>query len=116
MRSTEPTLRVVGTRTLPPRLDHPLGEIEARPPEIEAAVDMRGLDVDEAPRADRLGEAHEEPHRERRARAMRAGDKLAIERGEFEGHWGLRYRRGGGGSTCGAGGSVLGLAGGRSER
>ena len=48
-------------------------EIEARAAEIEAAVDMRRLDIDEAARADRLGEAREEPHRERRSAAMGAG-------------------------------------------
>ena len=61
-------------------------EIEARAAEIETAVDMRRLDVDEAARADRLGEAREEPHRESRAAAMRAGHEFAIERGEVERH------------------------------
>ena len=57
-------------------------EIEARAAEIETAVDMRRLDIDEAGRADRLGEARDEPHRERRAAAVGAAHKFAISWGE----------------------------------
>ncbi len=66
---------------------HPFNEIEAHSPEVETAVDMAPLDIDEAARIDRFGEAREEPHRERRARPKRADQEFAIERGEFEGHW-----------------------------
>ena len=61
-------------------------EIEARAAEIETAVDMRRLDIDETGRADRLGEARDEPHRKRRAAAVRAGHEFAIERGEVGRH------------------------------
>ena len=60
---------------------YPFNEIEARPPEIQTAVDMAPFDIDLAARIDRFGEAHEEPHRERRARPKRAGQEFAIERG-----------------------------------
>ena len=68
-------------------------EIKARAAEIETAVDMRRLDIDEAERADRLGETREEPHRERRAAAMGAAEEFVIERGEVERHRRSRYRR-----------------------
>jgi hypothetical protein len=68
-----------GHANLAAEVDHPFGEIEARSPMIETAVDMRRLDVDERARAGRLREAHEEPHGERRSGAMHAADKFAIE-------------------------------------
>ena len=49
------------------KVDHPFGEIEARPPMIKTAVDVRRLDVEEGARVDRFGEAHKEPHGEGRA-------------------------------------------------
>src|SRR5208337_60548 len=63
--------------------DEPLDEIEARPAEIETAVDMGGLDVDEAARIDRFRKAGDEPHGERRRWPTYAGQELAIEGGEF---------------------------------
>ena len=74
-------------------LGHPEHEVEARAAKIETAVDVRRLDVDEAGRAHRLGEAREEPHRERRAPAMAAVKEFEIERGEVERHGRPRYRR-----------------------
>ena len=65
---------------------HPFDEVEARPAEVEASVDMRRLDGDQAPRVDRLGEADDEAHGEGGAGAMVAAEKFAIERGEFESH------------------------------
>src|SRR5208337_2663755 len=64
--------------------DEPLDEIEARPAEIETAVDMGGLDVDEAARIDRFCKAGDEPHGERRRRPAPAGQELAIEGGELD--------------------------------
>jgi hypothetical protein len=81
-----------GHANLAAEVDHPFGEIEARSPMIEAAVDMRRLDVDERARVDRFREAHEEPHGERRSRAMHAADKFAIVWGEVESHRRGRYR------------------------
>ena len=69
---------------------HPFDEVEARPAEIKASVDMRRLDGDEPARVDRLGEAHEEAHGESGAGAMVAAEKFAIERGKFERHWARR--------------------------
>jgi hypothetical protein len=55
---------------------------------IKTAVDVRGLDVEEGARVDCCSEAHKEAHREGRARAMYAGKKFAIERGEVDSHSG----------------------------
>src|SRR5271156_4402986 len=65
---------------------HALDKIEARPTEIETAVDMRLLDRDEGARIDSFGKAHQEPHRERRRAAMHAAGKLPVKVGKFEGH------------------------------
>ena len=73
--------------------DHPFNEIEAGAPMVETSVNMRRLDVDEGARVDRFGEAHEEPHGERRAPVVHARQKFAIERGEVQSHWRRRYRR-----------------------
>ena len=68
------------------KFDHPIREVEARAPVIEAPVDMAPLDIEESARVDRFGEAHKKPHGEGRAAAVRAGQKFAIERGEVESH------------------------------
>ena len=52
--------------------DEALDKVEARATEIKAAVDMSGLDVEKTRRVHRLGEANEQPHRERRRLAMLA--------------------------------------------
>ena len=72
---------------------HSQDEIEARTAEIETAVDMRRLDIDEAGRANRLGEARKQPHRESRAAAVGAAHEFAVERREVERHGRPRYRR-----------------------
>ncbi len=66
--------------------DDPFGEVEAGASMIEAAIDMRRLDVDEGTRVDRFREAHEQPHGEGCARAMDAAQEFAIERGKVKGH------------------------------
>ena len=68
--------------------DHPFGEIEARTPVIETAVDMRRLDVEKGARADRFGEALKEAHGEGRPLPMPAAQEFAIERGEVGSHRG----------------------------
>ena len=89
-----------GHAHLAAKAQHPFNEIEARSPEVETAVDMAPLDIDEATRIDCFGETHEEPHRERRARPVRAGQEFAIKRGEFEGHWGHAIGGRSGRSMC----------------
>ena len=79
--------------------DHPLDEVEAGAAEIETAVDMRRLDVEKTLCGDRLGEADDEPHGERRAAAVRAVQKLAIEVDEFQSHSGQASGRGSAGQT-----------------
>ncbi len=66
--------------------DHALDEVEARAPKIEAAINMRRLDVEEALRPDRLGEANEQPHRKGGAAAMRACENVLIEARKIERH------------------------------
>ena len=80
--------------------DHPFGEIEARASVIEAAVDMRALDVEEGGRAHRFGEALKEAHGEGAALPMRAVEKFAIERGEVESHSRPRLPAAGRGGQC----------------
>jgi hypothetical protein len=67
-------------------VEHPLGEIETRPPMVETSVDMRRLDVEEGAGVDRFGESDEEPHGESRAPAVLAGQEFAIEGRKVEGH------------------------------
>ena len=66
--------------------DHPLDEVEAGAADIEAAVDMGGLDVEKAFRADRFGKPDEEPHGEGSGAAVDPGQKLAVEVGERQSH------------------------------
>ena len=65
---------------------HPLDEIEARLPEVKTAVDVRPLDVNETARIDRVGEAQQQAHRERRSPAMRACNQFAVKGREFNSH------------------------------
>ncbi len=80
--------------------DHPFGEIEARAPVIETAVDMRRLDVEEGGRVDRFGEALKEAHGEGGALPMRAVQEFAIERGEVGSHSRARLPAAGRGGQC----------------
>ncbi len=109
MWSTEPTLRVVGTRTLPPRLN--IRSTKSRlarpryrqpstwPPSI--STKRRALTASAKRMRSRIANAAPGPS----APAKRVRDRT-----------GSDPSAGSGGSTCGAGGSVLGLVVGRSER
>ena len=84
--------------------DHPFGEIEARAPVIEAAVDMSRLDVEEGgERRPPRRSADKEPHGEAPRPAHARRQKFAIERGEVGGHSGRGYGGRAGRSTCAGG-------------
>ena len=70
----------------PVERDQPLDEIEAGASEIEAAVDMRRLDVEKARRIDGLREFHQQTHRKGLGLAMLARKQGAIEVGKNESH------------------------------
>ena len=86
IRSTDPTLSVVGTAHAAAEPHQMLDEIEADLTVIEATVDMGGLGVDEALGADGFGEAQEQAHGEAGSLAAGAFQKFAIERREGEHH------------------------------
>ena len=77
-RSSEETFRVVGTATLRPSCEQRLGEVQPRPAVIQAAVDVRGGDVDQAVGLPDAGHVDQDPHGECRGLAATAVEHLAV--------------------------------------
>ncbi len=83
MRSTVPTLSVVGTLRAPTEGDEPLDEIEADLAVIEAAVDVGRDAIDEPFGANRRRVALEEAHGERGRWAVNAAEQVVVRFGKL---------------------------------